>query len=93
MKPEDKVIVAVLENIIEKETDQVDELNKIRTVCDIMRWFMDSFLKTSNKKPSVMFALAYPISRPGSAWMHTNYESIKKEFERAYNSQDKVNIS
>lgn len=71
----------------------MDELNKIRTVCDIMRWFMDSILKTSNEKPSVMFALAYPISRPGNAWMHTNYESIKKEFERAYNSQDKVNIS
>jgi hypothetical protein len=93
VKDEDKVIVSVLENFIEKAVDRAEDGEKKKAMSDMIESYMKKFVEIAKKVPSAKFALAYPILRPAHDWMTNNEDLIRQEFEKAYNKQCLLNIT
>jgi hypothetical protein len=88
-----KVVISVLENLIEKEIALAAEEEKQAAVRSLIEGFITSVVEKAKKNRGAKFALAYPILRPGNEWMTKNDDFIRDEFETAYNKHSEINIS
>jgi hypothetical protein len=88
-----RVVISVIENFIEKETNLVGEDEKVERMKQVMSHYMDVVVNAAKNNEGAKIVIAYPIRRPANKWMTENEDLIRKEFEVAYNKQDQVNIS
>ncbi len=93
LKENDKVIVSVLENFIEKAVVNAEEDLTMVALASTMTKFMDKIAEVSKRVPSARLVLAYPILRPANKWMTEMEDKIKQEFEKAFNTHCLLNIS
>ena len=93
VKENDKVIVSVLENFVEKAVTHADEDQKMVALASTMTKFMDKIAEVSKRVPTARLVLAYPILRPANKWMTEMEDEIKQEFEKAFNTHCLLNIS
>jgi hypothetical protein len=93
VKDGDKIIISVIENLIEKAISPKVEAEKMQAMTNTMATFMETIVQTSKRCPTARFALAYPLLRPAQDWMTKHEDEIKQEFEKAYNKNDLLNIT
>lgn len=93
VKDNDRVIISVLENFIEKAVNRADDNQRLDKMGVVMEKFMVKISEVSKKFPTAKIVLAYPILRPANEWMTEMEDQIRQEFEKAYNKQCLLNIT